>query len=104
MGDLSVAPWSPFRGLVIGTVVRQPLPWELGRVTLTFDVSFAFDEEDPLVSYGPEVIRNTVTSLRWDSDCDCLGIGAVVATDRSRPGFDLVNVVVDIARLGEVVD
>lgn len=101
---LALDRWSSFRGL--STSVRTGLDlWEgWGRLSLAFDASFVFENDAvrPATVYGPENLRDTRTSLSWASSCECFGIGATVATDRTRPGFELVTVLLDLGQLGAV--
>lgn len=101
---LALDRWSSFRGL--STSLRTGVElWEgWGRLSLAFDANFVFENDAvrPATVYGPENLRDTRTSLSWASSCECFGIGATVATDRTRPGFELVTVLLDLGQLGAV--
>jgi hypothetical protein len=94
---LSELPWSSYQGLVV-TALAKPVK----QLTMQFGITIA---PDP--SLTP--IRNTSSLIRWDSDCDCFGVGIVAVTDRYRPpglfglpqGFS-ANFVISLGRLGEV--
>lgn len=98
----SALPWTAHRGLVLAAQLSEALPASLGRITVSTRVALAFDREGarPPILYGPETVRSTESSLRWDSSCECLGIGAVVTTARDRPGIELAAVLVELGELG----
>jgi lipopolysaccharide transport LptD-like protein len=94
--QLDYALWSPYQGLAISALARPVKPLLLG-----FDVTIAPDRD-----LSP--IRNTRTTIRWDSDCDCFGVGLFATTDRYQPsgllglpGFNVLFLI-SLGRLGEV--
>lgn len=101
---LPVDRWDPFRGLNLSARTGVDL-WEgWGRVSFGFDADLVFEDDPPPANtiYGWEHLRDTRTTLFWASSCGCFGIGATVATDRSRPGVELAEVKIDLGSLGAV--
>jgi hypothetical protein len=96
--------WRAFRGLSMSLRTGADLWTGWGRLALAFDASVVLERpgERPESKFGPVWLRDTRTTLTWASSCDCFGIGATVVTDRSRPGFELAALVVDLGRLGAV--
>jgi hypothetical protein len=93
-------PWSSYRGVVLSALVKP-----IRQLTLSFSMTIAPEPTIP----GLSPIRNTSSLIRWDSDCDCFGVGIVAVTDRTRPpglfglpdGFS-ANFIISLGRLGEI--
>lgn len=92
-------PWSGFDGLVISAQARPFTP-----LTLGFDITLGFDDPAVLAqAYGASgqtsVVRNTRTTVGWNSPCKCWNAYVAVSTARDRDGFQ-VDFGLDLARLG----
>ena len=92
-------PWSGFDGLVISAQARPFTP-----LTLAFDITLGFDDPAVLAqAYGASgqtsVVRNTRTTVGWNSPCKCWNAYVAVSTARDRDGFQ-VDFGLDLARLG----
>jgi hypothetical protein len=104
-GQLDYAPWTPYQGVAISALGR---PFK--QLLLGFDITIS---PDMPLSAPPgyatlSPIRNTRTTIRWDSDCDCFGVGFFVTTDRylppgllGLPGFNTLFLI-SLGRLGEI--
>jgi hypothetical protein len=90
-------PWSRFRGLIGSIRVRPYAP-----LTIAFDIGLTIDDPAALLAaYGSRsVVRDTRTSIRWDSPCDCWSAELAVTTARDRPDLPGVQFSLDLARLG----
>lgn len=95
--QVDAVPWSAYHGVTLG-VFSHPVP----PLTVAFSANISPDPH-----FSP--VRATSSVLRWDSPCDCFGVGLVVGTDRYRPagqyglpaGFS-ANFLISLGRLGEV--
>jgi hypothetical protein len=82
-------PWSESRAMTASLRLTPIKPLVLG-----FDIGLTFEDQ------ATSIVRDTRSTVRWISDCNCWSAELTVTTARDRPGLPGISFGLDLSRLG----